>query len=125
MKVLETLGKHQGRQKGIFQCKRSADGVVIDLSVGRAGKIHDKEFMIPNDDWVRLIVTICEQSRKVFKVNEALNPLVKKCFPGFSLTDTGVAAIISILEHEGTLDFYHGPLGSQAGQSVSLHLHAS
>ncbi|MDG9783717.1 hypothetical protein [Metapseudomonas otitidis] len=137
MKVLQTLGRHGGAQEGIFQYRRNSEGVFIDTSVGQAN-IQPAQLQITNEEW-RLIVHALETADgTTFRItgappfdtppNTSLHDLIRKVLPkpsGGSWHPSHFSYIAAILEHEGTLDLYHGTLGqgnSPAMIALKVHL---
>ncbi|MGC8343651.1 hypothetical protein [Pantoea ananatis] len=114
MKVLQTLGVYQGQQAGIFQYKRNSEGVVIDPTIGLNASAE--QFTITNDDWQAMVQRLENIGRKVVDLTELKDEIADE----FSMNNSEAAAIVAILEHEGTFDHYGGVVGR--GESVSIHL---
>lgn len=133
MKVLQTLGRHGGYQEGIFQYKRTSKGVFIDLSVGQAKGGSICRFGL--SEWSDILKEIARSSHKTFGLSSdgqskksakrTLYKLVSDAVPkpkyGVKWNDSLRAAVCAVLEHEGTIDLYHGPLGNGNGHAyISL-----
>ena len=126
MKVLQTMGKHAGSQVGVFQYKRTADGVWIDSRISTA-TTTPFTVCISHEDWNRLLNAIFSSRNKTFALTSAGNidgqTDSQNIYELIStirgdLNDSVKAAICAILEHEGTIDHYHGPVGG--GVTVRL-----
>lgn len=133
MKVMQTLGRHAGSQEGIFQYKRTSKGVFIDLTVGRARGGVVSRFTLR--EWSGILKAIAQSSHGTFGLSsdgqskrtskKTLYKLVSDAVPqskyGVKWTDSLRAAVCAVLEHEGTIDLYHGPLGNGNGHAyISL-----
>lgn len=133
MKVLQTLGRHAGHQEGIFQYKRTSRGVSIDLTVGQIqnGKVYRFALI----EWSAILKEVAKCSHKTFGLSSdgqaktttkrTLYQVVSDAVPmpidGWTWTDSLRAAVCAVLEHEGTIDLYHGPLGNGNGYAyISL-----
>jgi hypothetical protein len=124
VKVLQTLGRHGGGQEGIFQYRRNSEGVYIDTSVGQAD-ITPAQIQITNDEWRTIIHALETESGTTFRItgsppfdsppNTSLHDLIRRVIPrpnyGGPWHPSLFSYIAAILEHEGTLDLYHGTLG--------------
>ncbi|WJY13618.1 hypothetical protein PCO82_06700 [Pectobacteriaceae bacterium CE90] len=114
MKVLQTLGVHGATgQAGIFQYRRTGNGIEVDLSIGfsnTAGRV-----VISHQDWERLLYDFLQQ-------NSVWDLSSLRSFIQTRLTVDGstASAVAAILEHEGSMDLYGGVIG--VGQGVSIHL---
>lgn len=116
MKVLQTLG-----QKGTFQYRRQADGVYIESLVGQA----TSQITITHEEWLNILKAIQNTVQGSFRLsgeqpfstppNQSLYELLAATVPApqneWSWNDSWKAYVCAILEHEGTIDLYHGPLG--------------
>lgn len=114
MKVLQTLGGYRGGQAGVFQYKRNSEGVYIDPTIGLNASAE--AFTIPNEDWNEMLSMLENFDRKVRDLTEIKDAIGEQ----FSMNNSETAAIVAILEHEGTFDHYGGFIGG--GDSVSIHL---
>ncbi|MBA8033293.1 hypothetical protein NFJ59_07475 [Citrobacter freundii] len=114
MKVLQTLGGYQGGQAGIFQYKRDSKGIVIDPTVGMNANAEVIE--ISNEDWSEMIERLENIGKKVVDLTEMKQEIAEQ----LGMNNTETAAVVAILEHEGTFDHYGGFIGG--GDSVSIHL---
>lgn len=129
MKVLQTLGKHQGVQAGIFQYRRQPDGVYIDSAVGQAN-LTPPEITISNADWCSILDVIKNSTQNSFRLtgaaqsaappNQSLYDSLSLAVPnpsGWNWNDSWKSYVCAILQHEGSVDLYHGPLG-QGHQAI-------
>jgi len=127
LKVLQTLGRHGGGQEGIFQYKRDHLGVMLDLTVGQAAAANH-QYLFTDAEWALLLSAIGAAVKTTFRITgdvaaaatgNVLYRMFQVAVPvpahGFGWNDSVKAAIVAVLEHEGTLDLYHGPVGK--GQS--------
>ena len=133
MKVLQTLGAHGGQQTGIFQYRRTPDGVHIDSSVGQA-TLSPKDITITSTEWQNLLSAIRAAVNNTFRLtgtppfstppNESLYHLISTAIPnpsnGWLWNDSWRSYVCAILEHEGSIDLYHGPLGPNASAIINL-----
>ena len=136
MKILQTIGKHGGRQRGIFQYKRDTRGVEIDLSIGRA-RLNPSRIRLTNQEWTALLEAIRNSAEQTFRLtvaphgggppNQDLYTLIENAVPHPAASrnwrnwhDSFKAAICAILEHEGSVDLYHGMLGQNASIPICL-----
>ena len=133
MKVLQTLGRHGGAQEGVFQYKRSARGVVIDNSIG-AASLNPPTFTVTTDEWTNILSAIQDAPQSSFRLtgqhpfneppNQSLYQLLSTTVPspadGWTWHDSRKAAICAILEHEGSIDFYHGVLGQHHAANITV-----
>src|SRR5690606_36920610 len=124
MKVLQTLGRHGGAQEGILQYKRTQDGVVIDSGVGRATLSPQVAVLLP-DEWQAILAELSKGTTRTFRLTGTklgkkppkvpLYALLSRAVPepseGWRWNDSWRAYVCAILEHEGSIDLYHGPLG--------------
>jgi hypothetical protein len=127
MKVLQTLGRHGGAQEGIFQYYRTTDGVHIDSGVGQA-KLDPSTIIVTNDEWTAILGAIADAKGATFRLtgnapfddppNTSLYELFTQAVPkpngGWNWNDSWKSYICAILEHEGSIDLYHGVLGPNA-----------
>ncbi len=132
MKVLQTLGRHGGHQAGIFQYKRSSTGVVIDGSVGQAN-LSPSEITIATSEWTSILAAIEKAPQSSFRLtgtppfnappNASLYALLQTALPapnGWAWNDSWKSYVCAILEHEGTVDLYHGTLGPNDQAIIAL-----
>lgn len=134
MKVLQTLGRHQStQQEGIFQYKRSTQGVEIDLSVGQTS-LPIQQITLTADEWQRILAAIEHAHGQTFRLtrsttgnapHNSLYDTISGAVPhpnaGFNWNDSYRACVAAILEHEGTIDHYGGPLGGGEHAAIVLH----
>lgn len=114
MKVLQTLGEHSATQQaGIFQYARTKSGVIIDLTVGLSA--NGDKFTISSEDWQGLLETLGE-GNKVFELSDLRSSIEEH----FSLNGSEAAAVVAILEHEGSFDHYGGLKGGGVYVSINL-----
>lgn len=134
MKVLQTLGRHQGNQAGIFQYRRTPNGVNIDARVGQAEKLVD--IWITSEEWQAILTALSKAQYETFRLtpssnstvtkqpNQSLYDFIRKTLPkpsgGWSWTDSYLSYVCAILEHEGSIDLYHGPLGPEFQAVIAL-----
>ena len=57
MKILQTLGRHGGQQEGIFQYRRTTEGVFIDSAVGQA-QLAPPSITVATQEWAAILETI-------------------------------------------------------------------
>ena len=133
MKVLQTLGRHGGTQEGVFQYKRSAAGVVIDSTIGQA-HLDTPKITITATEWNRILQAIETAPQGTFRLtgtppfneppNQSLYELLSQSLPnptnGWTWNDSWKAYICAILEHEGSIDLYHGVLGQHHSAIIPL-----
>lgn len=133
MKILQTLGRHGGHQEGIFQYRRAPDGVFIDSSVGRA-QLTPATIMLTTQEWVAILDAIQRAAQGTFRLtgsppftqppNQSLYELLSAAVPtpasGWQWQDSWRAYVCAILEHEGSIDLYHGLLGPGHSAVVCL-----
>jgi hypothetical protein len=132
MKVLQTLGAHRGQQVGIFQYRRTPDGVNIDASVGRATLTPDN-IILTNEEWAAILLRIHNVDNRTFRLtgnrpfdhppNESLYQLIGEAVPtptNWVWNDSWCSYVCAILEHEGSIDLYHGPLGRDESAIICL-----
>jgi hypothetical protein len=124
MKVLQTLGRHAGAQEGIFQYRRQVDGVHIDSAVGQAA-LNPLQITLTNDEWHVILQAIHDSTQGSFRLtgqapfaappNQSLYELLSTIVPhpagGWNWSDSLKSYVCAILEHEGSIDLYHGTLG--------------
>lgn len=123
MKVLQTLGRHQANgQEGIFQYRRTPDGVVIDSSVGQAN-LNPATFTLTSNEW-QAILTAIRAAGTTYRLTRTNTPdpprlslydMISNAVPnpagGWVWTDSHRSYVAAILEHEGSIDHYAGTLG--------------
>lgn len=124
MKVLQTLGSHDGAHEGAFQYKRIPAGLFIDSTLGKA-HLSPPTAVITNEEWKALLDAIHDVHPGTMRLagappfkeppERSLFELISEAIPepseGWEWTDTWKAYICAILEHEGSIDLYHGVLG--------------
>ncbi len=133
MKVMQTLGRHAGHQEGIFQYKRTNKGVFVDLTVGQTQ--NGKVYRFALSEWSSILKEVAKCSHKTFGLSsdgqskttarrtlyQVVSDAVRAPTDGWNWTDSLRAAVCAVLEHEGTIDLYHGPLGNGNGHAyISL-----
>lgn len=132
MKVLQTLGRHQ-TQVGIFQYKRTPEGVEIDSSVGQAS-LSPSRIVITHAEWTTILTEIKQRSQKSFRLSgiapftdppkqslyELFSAVVQKPSGGWQWNDSWRSYVCAILEHEGSIDLYHGALGPGVGAHITM-----
>lgn len=133
MKVLQTLGAHACHQAGIFQYRRTAKGVYIDGGVGQA-RLMPSEILISSREWEDILTAIQNASDETFRLtgippfpqppNGCLYKLLSDAVPrpsnGWQWNDCWKSYICAILQHEGSINLYHGPLGPSATAIITL-----
>lgn len=133
MKVLETLGQHRATQKGVFQYKRTAAAVVIDTSIGTA-TLTPQQVSLTVAEWVTILQTIEQVPQSSFRLtgtppfaappNQTLREIIQQAVPspvgGWTWNDSWLAYVCAILEHEGSVELYGGPLGPGASAYIPL-----
>ncbi|MBP2835687.1 hypothetical protein [Dickeya parazeae] len=114
MKVLQTLGVHGSTgQAGIFQYRRTAQGIEIDSSIGFSST--GGRTIILHQSWINLLITFSQQN-SVWDLS-SLRTYIQNYL---SVDGSTASAVAAILEHEGSMDLYGGVVG--VGQGVSIHL---
>lgn len=133
MKVLQTLGAHGGAQTGIFQYRRTPDGVHIDASVGQAN-LNPDQITFTSAEWGAMLTAIRNAQNQTFRLtgvppfpqppNDSLYRLLGAAVPnpagGWQWNDSWRSYVCAILEHEGSIDLYHGGLGPNASAIICL-----
>jgi len=133
MKVLQTLGAYGGQQTGIFQYRRTPEGVHIDASVGRA-TLNPDTIRLSRREWTAILQALQAAQQETFRLtgaapfqqppNQSLYELMRNAVPhphdGWQWNDSWHAYVCAILEHEGSIDLYHGPLGPSATAIICL-----
>jgi hypothetical protein len=133
MKILQTLGRHGGHQEGIFQYRRTAAGVYIDSAVGQA-RLNPPTIVVTTEDWTAILQAICRAHQDSFRLTgtppfripprQSLYQLLSDAVPhpigGWQWQDSWKAYICAILEHEGSIDLYHGVLGPRHTAVICL-----
>ncbi len=133
MKVMQTLGRHGGDQEGVFQYKRTATGVTIDTSIG-AARLPSRIISFTHAEWTAILTTIASAPQESFRLtgnapfaqppNQSLYELLTSAVPdpsaGWSWHDSYKAYVCAILEHEGSIDLYHGRLGPAHAAFIAL-----
>lgn len=127
MKVLQTIGKEGGVQAGVFQYKRSSAGVTIDTTVGNTTTTMPAPIVIPATEWDSILKAIETHSTKTFTLSEGGASGKKSLYEIVQGASSVVGKninlrpyVCAILEHEGSIDFYHGVIGQ--GKSVFITL---
>src|SRR4030095_8965675 len=67
MKVLQTLGRHGATQEGIFQYKRTAEGVHIDSAVGQA-TLQPAHIVLTRRQWTAILRAIRDAPQNTFRL---------------------------------------------------------
>jgi hypothetical protein len=133
MKVLQTLGRHRGAQEGVFQYRRQGDGVYIDGAIGQA-HLNPSQILLTHTEWNDILAAIGRAAQGSFRVTgeapfavppnqsiyELLSDAVQNPSKGWKWNDSWKAYVCAILEHEGTVDLYHGPLGQNHHAIICL-----
>lgn len=134
MKVMQTLGRHAGQQEGVFQYHRTHQGVEIDASIGQAN-LNPQTVLLTHAEWQRILQAIHASVAGVtFRLtgnapfadppNQSLYQLIQTAVPnpagGWNWNDSWKAYVCAILEHEGSMDLYHGTLGQNAQAIICL-----
>ena len=126
MRFVETLGRYQG-QKGVFQYKRTSNGVTIDATIGTNSSLNPTNLHITNQQWAGILLAIENAPGSTFGLtvgggggypSTALNSLISGIIPG--LNPSWLSYISAILEHEGSLEIYTGALGPAHQSRVDL-----
>lgn len=124
MKVLQTLGRHKPKdQEGIFQYRRTPEGVEIDGSVGLAETLDPKCIIISHDDWQLILDAIWAGAKTIELSEDGVLDMLRRAVPspgGTSWNDCWRAYVLAILEHEGTIDIYGGARGRGVGAPIVL-----
>jgi hypothetical protein len=124
MKVMQTLGRHAGAQEGVFQYRRTAQGVEIDSTVGQA-TLTPISITLTHAEWTSILSAIGTATANTFRLtgsapftsppNQSLYEAIQSAVPtpsgGWNWNDSWKAYICAIMEHEGSVDLYHGTLG--------------
>lgn len=133
MKVLQTLGAHGGTQTGIFQYRRTPAFVHIDASVGQAA-LNPDEVEITTAEWTAILQAIQDAPQNSFRLtgtppfaqppNQSLYQAISQAVPnpagGWQWNDSWRSYVCAILEHEGSIDLYHGTLGPNHSAIICL-----
>lgn len=132
MKVLQSLGKAKGQTEATFRYRRSSTGVTIDASINANYNQPLKQITLSNVEWNAILAAIENAANETFRITntgapgdqptQSLNQLFAAAVTptGWTWNDSWVAYVAAILEHEGSLDLYHGALGQ--GQSAVIAL---
>lgn len=130
MRVLQTLGKHRQIDEGVFGYRRTVDGVEVTSIRQNASPV-----LITTDEWQRILRAISGSALGTFRlelhpdsstdpprqaVYDVLSASVPNPSRGWTWDNSKKAAICAILEHEGSLDLYGGPLGSANSAIICL-----
>jgi len=126
MKVVQTLGRHGGIVSGVFQYKRNAAGIVIDGAIGQAA-LNPPQVALSSAEWQRILDIIEKHANATYRLTSpgagvapqppfvGLYDLIDAAVPapaaGWAWKDSWKAYVCAILEHEGSVDLYHGVLG--------------
>jgi hypothetical protein len=132
MKVIQTLGFHAGQQAGIFQYRRTFEGVQIDASVGQA-HLNPSIILIRSDEWnsiLKELTTTCaifrltpnraHQQPPYQSLYDAFSTAVPQPSEGWAWNDSWKSYVCAILANEGSVEIYHGPLGPNAYASINV-----
>jgi len=130
MKIVQTLGKHQGYE-GAFAYRRTSRSVEIDTTINARYKCNPARVRIRNSAWNSFLRLIESQRNETFRITRAtagaqprqsLHTLIARHFVGnnWAHNDSIGACIVAILEHEGVVDLYHGPLGRNNVAIITL-----
>ena len=129
MKVLQTLGRHGGMQEGVFQYKRTPNG----LSISTFTAATQAPIEITNEEWQAILEAIDNATGSSFRLTvpgvtstnppyQSLYTLFSTAVPtpvgGWNWSDSYRSYIAAILEHEGSIDLYAGALGPQNPPAV-------
>lgn len=132
MKVLETLGRHQStQQKGIFQYRRTTAGVEIDAAVGLAASLQNQPIVtITHAQWMAILTAISNAGYATFRIQASsasgvpphlnLDSIIQTAVPHLQGNTSLTSYVAAILEHEGTIELYGGPLGAGQGSPIVL-----
>jgi len=106
--------------------------VTIDASINANYNQMPKQITLSNAEWNAILTAIQNAQNATFRITntgaagdqptQSLNPLFSSTVTptGWTWNDSWVAYVAAILEHEGSLDLYHGALGQ--GQSAVIDL---
>ena len=132
MKFVETLGRHRG-QKGIFQYKRSSDGVTISSRIGNAPALNPDIVELTRQEWRAILQAIEGAAGQSFGLTAgggggnpttALYDFIEQALPnpagGWNWQAPWLAFVCAILEHEGSVELYSGALGQGYQAQVTL-----
>jgi len=125
MKVLQTLGRHRGHQEGVFQYRRTQDGVHIEGWIGQAPSLNVNSIDLTTAEWTAILQAIHNANEGTFRLtgaapfnsppNQSLYELISRAVPSptanWQWQDSWKAYVCAILEHEGSIDLYHGVIG--------------
>jgi hypothetical protein len=124
MKVLQTLGKHRSKQVGVLQYKRTPTVVEFEGLAGSARRAGN--FSLTNGEWNQILTAIQASPQGTFRLtpraatvttppNQDLYTLISAAVSvpaaGWTWNDSRKAAVCAVLEHEGSIDLYHGTIG--------------
>jgi len=123
MKILQTLGKHSGNTEGIFAYKRVKGGIYIDITIGNVQGVTP--IWLTHAEWEEILKGIHKRKASPFRLTgtgpfpkppkqslySAISTAVPNPSQGWNWHDSIKAAVCAILEHEGSVDFYHGVIG--------------
>lgn len=130
MKILQTLGKHGQVDEGVFAYRRTVDGVEVTLL-----RQPGEPFLLTSGEWQSILTGISSASNSSFRLSlhpnssadpprQALYDIISSVVPnssgGWAWDDSKKACICAILEHEGSVDLYGGPLGQGYSAIICL-----
>lgn len=124
MKVMQTLGRHGGAQEGVFQYRRTPHGVEIDSGIGQAN-LNPSSVTLTHNEWTQILTAVGTPQQNTFRLtggapfpappNQSLYESMQTAVPapagGWNWNDSWKAYVCAILEHEGSVDLYHGAMG--------------
>lgn len=124
MKVLQTMGRSGGQEAGVFQYRRTRDGITIDASIGQAD-LDPATVTLSTAEWQAILTAIARADESTFRLtgsppyarppNQSLYDLLLAAVPhpvaGWNWNGSLQAYACAILEHERSIDLYHGLLG--------------
>lgn len=129
MRIMQTLGRHGGKQEGIFQYKRTSDGVTIDTSISSTTSTSHT-YYFTHAEWAQILGAIDTSPKSTFTLTGAggtqslyatVAGAVLSPSGGFGWNDSLKSYVCAILEHEGSIDLYHGLVGKgKTPVSISL-----
>lgn len=132
MKVLQSLGRASGQVEATFRYRRSSQGVTIDASINRNYNQTPAQIQFTNAEWNAILTAIENAPNETFRITDTGGPgqqptqRLSQIFAGavtpngWAWNDSWVAYVAAILEHEGSLDLFHGAIGQ--GQSAVIAL---
>jgi hypothetical protein len=132
MKVLQSLGRARGQVEATFRYRRSSQNVTIDASINRNYNQTPAQIVLTNAEWNAILTAIESAANETFRITntgaagdqptQSLNLLFAAAVTpvGWAWNDSWVAYVAAILEHEGSLDLYHGALGPTQSAVIAL-----